>query len=192
MPTITHIKIQNSAESYEIGGGSGATILDYATCTLGEVITAFQEGPVYLEREDASVGKSIMAVYQAWSSGSTGVICISGSYTSNPGNESVFAMQTVLVGGNLTDTFASAAENAAGINITANTTDGNNLNIVSIGNDPFTFNAADPTSDDHVANKKYVDDQIAALQSTIASLQANILTELDRQTLDVLENKSTS
>ena len=143
-----------------------------------------------MEMEDASTGKVIMTVSQALSKDSNGVICITGSYGNDPVNESDFTMSTVLVGGKLTDTIASAADNAAGIGITVN---GNNLNIVSIQNsDPFTFNAADPTSNEHVANKKYVDDQIAALQSTIASLQANVLTELDRQTLDVLENKSTS
>lgn len=190
MPTITHIKIQNSAESYEIGGGSGATVLDYATCTLGEVITAFQEGPVYLEMEDASIGKAVVTVSQAWSSGSNGVVCISGTTGSDPGNESHFTMGTALVSGNLTDTFASAVENAVSINIVVedgnleirNTSDYNLLNI----------SIKTPSENDHAANKKYVDDQIAALQSTIASLQANVLTELDRQTLDVLENKSTS
>ena len=189
MPTITHIKIQNSAESYEIGGGSGATILDYATCTLGEVITAFQEGPVYLEMEDASTGKVVMTVSQAWSSGSAGVICITGSYGNDPGNESDFAISTVLVGGNLTETIASASGNASGIGIGVT---GNLISITNLSSDLFNIPVETPSENDHAANKKYVDDQIAALQSTIAALQANTLTELDRQTLDVLENKSTS
>lgn len=189
MPTITHIKIQNSAESYEIGGGGGATILDYATCTLGEVITAFQEGPVYLEMEDSSTGKVIMTVSQAWSDDSNGAICITGSYNDGPEIIGHLTMSTILVGGPLTDTIATAAY-SAGIGVEIND---NNLSIVSIpDSDQFTFEVATPTEHNHAANKKYVDDQIAALQSTIAALQANALTELDRQTLDVLENKSTT
>lgn len=187
MPTITHIKIQNSAESYEIGSG-GATILNYAACTIGEVVTAFQEGPVYLEMEDASTGKVVMTVSQAWSSGSAGVICITGSYGSDPENGPDFTMSTLLVGGNLTDTIASGSAAGIGIEVV-----GGNMTIVDASDlTPFNINVNTPTENDHAANKKYVDDQIAALQATIASLQSNALTELDRQTLDVLENKSTS
>ena len=178
MAKITHIKINNSSTLYDLGGGG--MVFD-TTVTMGEICDFFPQGLVVVQdgtkawiiRSAEEVAGSPDATYNVTaesvsSDGSTGKHTIEIKCTTGASGLATFADVT----------WASSSINVGNGALSAAT--GSTALQVSV---PET-----PSANGYAASKKYVDDKIAALQSTLTSLQTTVNGKANQTDLTNLTN----